>query len=340
MLLRFLQRIRLPIKGMVVLSRLGAAWLTDQRLKSVVQSAWCPSRAFSENILVTVAALSDWNTNVFGNIFHRKKIIIARLSGVQRKIAQNCHRGLLSLEKKLATEYQEILYQEELLWYQRSREDWIVSGDRNTKYYHVAATIRKSRNSFSSLRGEVGDWITDSDLLKAHNLPLIVGRLLWPVPFQFSRTPTGDLSILRLPKTRTARLSVNWNEECLRQFHPERGIRQGDPMSPAIFVLGLEKLCQMITHRVLSGDWKGIELAPGCPILSHLCFADDMVLFAEAFIAQFIQKFCDWHEYFRKGIKSFININESLNGLHDCYEDAGPAYKTIHKISLKSGSPS
>nr|GMD08086.1 uncharacterized protein LOC109157440 [Ipomoea batatas] len=30
--------------------RFQAAWLTDQRLKDVVQSAWCPSRAFSENI--------------------------------------------------------------------------------------------------------------------------------------------------------------------------------------------------------------------------------------------------------------------------------------------------
>lgn len=41
---------------------------------------------------------------------------------------------------------------------------------------------------------------------------------------------------------RSARLSVNWNGDRLSQFHLERGIRQGDPMSPTIFVLGLEKI--------------------------------------------------------------------------------------------------
>lgn len=105
---------------------------------------------------------------MFGNIIHRKKIILARLGGVQRRIHQNSHGGLINLEKKLVDEYQEILYQEELMWYQRSREDWIVSGDRNTKYYHIATAVRKSRNTVLSLKHDNEDWITDNDLLKAH----------------------------------------------------------------------------------------------------------------------------------------------------------------------------
>lgn len=54
------------------------------------------------------------------------------------------------------------------MWFQRSREEWIVSGDRNKAYYHVAATIRKTRNIVKCLRDGNDIWIGDMDLLKNH----------------------------------------------------------------------------------------------------------------------------------------------------------------------------
>ncbi|XP_031106211.1 uncharacterized protein LOC116010852 [Ipomoea triloba] len=58
------------------------------------------------------------------------------------------------------------LSEEELTWFERSREDWIVSGDRNTTYYYAAATIRKARNKIKCLRDDDGVWISDQGLLK------------------------------------------------------------------------------------------------------------------------------------------------------------------------------
>ncbi|XP_031131901.1 uncharacterized protein LOC116033288 [Ipomoea triloba] len=320
--------------------RFQAAWLTDQRVVEVVRNSWCSNLHFMDNIPSVTVALSDWNRTVFGNIFHRKKIVLARLEGVQRRYSTNPHRGIVRLEQKLIEEYQTILHQEELLWYQRSREDWILSGDRNTKYYHLAAAIRKSRNSISSLRLDNGEWITDPANLKAHDItPAEVHCALFDIaPFKapgldglhaafFPRMwdvvgvslcdfvksaihtgvlPEGvnDTILTLIPRIimnciRSSRLSVNWNGERLPQLRPARGIRQGDPMSPAIFVLGMEKLSQMITLRTNSGEWKGVQLALDCPILSHLYFADDMVLFAEASIEQVaviqdcLSRFCE-----------------------------------------------
>ncbi|QHO25231.1 Putative ribonuclease H protein [Arachis hypogaea] len=89
------------------------------------------------------------------------------------------------------------------------------------------------------------------------------------------------LSCISTPKMR-----ILWNGEELEEFTPSRGIRQGDPISPYIFVLCIERLSQLINAAVDHGFWKPIRLKKDGPPISHLCFADDIILFAEANIDQ------------------------------------------------------
>lgn len=80
----------------------------------------------------------------------------------------------------------------------------------------------------------------------------------------------------------TTRMRVLWNGEALEEFHPSRGIRQGDPLSPYIFVLCIEKFFWMIGLAIEQHHWRPIQLVRGGPKISHLAFADDVLLFAEA----------------------------------------------------------
>ena len=76
------------------------------------------------------------------------------------------------------------------------------------------------------------------------------------------------------------------------------GIRHGDAISPYLFVVCAERLGHLIQLVVSSGIWKPIQLARSGPYLSRLFFADDLILFAEAFedqtrtIMQCLNKFC------------------------------------------------
>lgn len=85
---------------------------------------------------------------------------------------------------------------------------------------------------------------------------------------------------------RNPSMSILWNGEKTNSFTPERGLRQGDPLSPYLFVLCLERLCHLIEGAVGNGEWIPIGLSWGGPKLSHVCFADDIILFAEASVSQ------------------------------------------------------
>lgn len=101
-------------------------------------------------------ALKSWYRNTFGNIHARKIKILARLGGFQKTLAEHWHNGLVKLNKKLRLDLEEVLRQEELMWYQQSRENWIKSGDRNTKYYHLSTMVRKKHKRGHILKDASG----------------------------------------------------------------------------------------------------------------------------------------------------------------------------------------
>ncbi|KAL9859811.1 putative RNA-directed DNA polymerase [Arabidopsis thaliana] len=48
----------------------------------------------------------------------------------------------------------------------------------------------------------------------------------------------------------------------------------------------MERLCHLIEKAIAGKKWKPISLSQGGTKLSHICFADDLILFAEASVAQ------------------------------------------------------
>ncbi|XP_016164225.1 uncharacterized protein LOC107606708 [Arachis ipaensis] len=92
----------------------------------------------------------------------------------------------------------------------------------------------------------------------------------------------GTIVSLIMKCVKSSSLSLMWNDNRLDGFQPKRGLRQGDLMSPYLFVICMERLSCLIARQVEVGRWKPVTVSRGGPVISHLLFADDLILFCKA----------------------------------------------------------
>ena len=71
------------------------------------------------------------------------------------------------------------------------------------------------------------------------------------------------------------------NGETFGNITPTRGIRQGNPLSPYLFLLCAEGLSALIHEATRNQPISGISICRGCPIITHLFFTDDSLLFCK-----------------------------------------------------------
>ncbi|GKV09489.1 hypothetical protein SLEP1_g20977 [Rubroshorea leprosula] len=78
----------------------------------------------------------------------------------------------------------------------------------------------------------------------------------------------------------TPMFSVVFNGHLAGYFPGKKGVRQGDPLSPYIFVICMEILSHLLNKAAIEGK---IVYHPKCAKvqLTHLCFADDLIIFTD-----------------------------------------------------------
>lgn len=63
--------------------------------------------------------------------------------------------------------------------------------------------------------------------------------------------------------------------------HQTKGIRQGDPLSPYLFVICTEVLVRMLQQSKGRGKITGLKVARSASPISHLLFADDSMFYCK-----------------------------------------------------------
>lgn len=89
-----------------------------------------------------------------------------------------------------------------------------------------------------------------------------------------------------MQRVTTVTFSIKLNGEPLPFFNPTRGIRQGDPLSPYLFILMANSLSSLMGKALQDGSIKGIRLNRFCPTLTHILFADDSIFFLNGSIKE------------------------------------------------------
>lgn len=86
----------------------------------MVRKAWENESDLPAAIKLFTDRAHQWNKSVFGNLFARKKRVLARLNGVQKALPNGPNQFLVQLEKSLIKEYLEIMLQKEEFWVLKS----------------------------------------------------------------------------------------------------------------------------------------------------------------------------------------------------------------------------
>lgn len=63
------------------------------------------------------------------------------------------------------------------------------------------------------------------------------------------------------------------------EVYPHMGIRQGDPMSPYVYILCVEGLSAMLRRHEKTWFIHGCRIARGAPVISQLLSVDDDTCF-------------------------------------------------------------
>lgn len=93
-------------------------------------------------------------------------------------------------------------------------------------------------------------------------------------------------------------------------FKPKRGIRQGDPLSPYLFILCADMLSGLITKYHNQNKIHGITIAKDAPTLSHLFFADDSMVFCRANKSE-ARNLMDIFDKYQRISSQKLNLNKS-----------------------------
>lgn len=108
--------------------------------------------------------MKRWNKEVFSNIHQAKEHVEVQLQQMQENFDDNPSvENRIKLQKANA-EMRLILHREEILWYQKSRLQWITFGDCNTNIFHHYTKIERQINYVHRLKFN-GNWVEDQAIL-------------------------------------------------------------------------------------------------------------------------------------------------------------------------------
>ncbi|XP_019094825.1 PREDICTED: uncharacterized protein LOC104757764 isoform X6 [Camelina sativa] len=229
-----------------------------------------------------------------GDQFHEAlKRCRSCLSRWKTKNNNNSAKKIQDLKSKLQKEM------EEEYWKTKSRIQWLQAGDRNTNFFHTKTKQRRNHNRITALADAHGKIWTTEEEKELYQAVHTMAREKAPGPDGFNPGFYQDhWATIRtvMKQMGFSEVWCNWIMKCITTvsysvllngkptglIYPSRGIRQGDPILPYIYLLCTEALSAMIQESIRLKSLHGFKASRNGPAISHLLFTDDSLLFCKA----------------------------------------------------------
>ncbi|KAJ8452551.1 hypothetical protein Cgig2_000140 [Carnegiea gigantea] len=114
-------------------------WITDPSCTNVISFAWT----------------SIAKVNVVDNLLERLDACATKLQQWNQEAFGHLGREITQLEQKLKTQ-PDALTEEEIMWWQQARSNYLKYNDLNTRWFHSRANMRRARNHINHLVDEQG----------------------------------------------------------------------------------------------------------------------------------------------------------------------------------------
>ncbi|XP_073037131.1 uncharacterized protein [Primulina eburnea] len=150
-----------------------------------------------------------------------------------------------------------------------------------------------------------GNVILKLDMAKAYD------RVQWPFLFAVLRHFGFSEQVVALVSACISHchFSVNINGSLSGFFGSTRGLRQGDPLSPLLFILGAEYLSRGLDRLYLRHP--DMRYRSSCDLLiSHLAYADDIIIFANGG-SRGMQRLLDFLHHYENCSGQLVNAVKS-----------------------------
>uniref|UniRef100_A0A2N9HN71 Reverse transcriptase domain-containing protein n=1 Tax=Fagus sylvatica TaxID=28930 RepID=A0A2N9HN71_FAGSY len=299
------------------LKRFEEKWATHPACEEVIRSSWnqqvdvgSPMFQLCQKISRCRKALVDWSRTVFGDLEpHRMRLICfyIRMNSIGGKDHAKFGDIAVQYFKEIFSSSAGVEVEDTVRVIDR-----VVTTDMNCQLLSPFTAMEIQQAAFqmhpSKSPGPDGRQITDNvavafELMHALRsrrkgkvsqmaIKLDMSKAYDRVEWTFLERVMQRMGFesrwihLMMVCVRTTSYSVLLNGEPTGYIKPSRGIRQGDPLSPYLFLFCAEGLTALLRQAGREKRINGVSICRGGPKISHLLFADDSLLFCDASIAE------------------------------------------------------
>ncbi|MBA0875941.1 hypothetical protein Goshw_016925 [Gossypium schwendimanii] len=303
-----------------VFERFLMGWVKHPGFSNFVKENWNISDSMLTTHSNFTNKVRHWNKDVYGHITSRKNHLVRKLNNIQSVLDSTNSAYLHQLKMEVREELDNILHHEKLLWHQKNKIA-ALKNDSGECILDDEKLKIEAINFYANLYGEhlgpmhilpsnAFPYLNDlntSFLNKSLSNEEIKSILFYMAPlkalgndeyhtlFYQSQWNHVGVSVIhsmrsKYKKGRWIAIKIDlekayrvlWNRVPTQKLCQVRGVRQRCLLSLYLFILCMEWLAHSIYPAINADSWSLIRWARTIPHLSHLFFANDLILFGQA----------------------------------------------------------